>query len=158
MAPRRPLLRLRDKPERQRGNSLQCAALSFACATSPSASEGSLGTAPPSPSLALQACGGSSRVEYILLSLSLREDRLDQPGLVDVGQPFVPAVVAIRQLCVVEAHQVQHGRVQIGDLGAVVDRAVAEIVGGPVGLTAADAGPGEPDTEAVRMMVATVAP
>ena len=48
---------------------------------------------------------------------------------VDVGQAEVAAAVAVRQLLVVEAHQVQDRRVQVVDVDAVLDRVEAELVG-----------------------------
>ena len=45
-----------------------------------------------------------------------------------VGQPEVAAVEAIGELGVVEAEQVQDGRVQVVDADAVFDGLVAEVV------------------------------
>ena len=52
---------------------------------------------------------------------------------VHVGQAEVAAAVAVRQLLVVEAQQVQDRRVQVVDVDPVLDRLEAELVGRPVG-------------------------
>ena len=48
---------------------------------------------------------------------------------VHVGQAEVAAGVAVGQLLVVEAEQVQHRRVQVVDVDLVLDRREAELVG-----------------------------
>ena len=54
----------------------------------------------------------------------------------------------------IEAEQVQDGGVQVVDGGDVLDGLVAELVGGAVAEAALDAGAGQPDGEAVRVVVA----
>ena len=61
------------------------------------------------------------------------------------------------QLLVVQAEQVQHRRVQVGDAACGRRGAVAEVVGRAVGLAALDAAAGQPDAEAVGVVVAAVA-
>ena len=56
----------------------------------------------------------------------------------------------------VEAEQVEDRGVEVGDVAAVGDGVVAEVVGGAVGLAALDPAAGEPDGEAVGVMVAAV--
>jgi len=50
----------------------------------------------------------------------------------------------------------QHGCVQIGGAAPVLDSAVAEVVGGPVNLSALDASSRQPDAKSIGMMVAAV--
>src|SRR5437762_2435215 len=57
----------------------------------------------------------------------------------------------------IEAHQVQHGGVDVGDVVAVLDGVEADLVGDAVGNAALDAAAGQPGAEALRMMVAAVA-
>ena len=47
----------------------------------------------------------------------------------NIGQAFVAAVVAERQLLVVEAEQVQDGGVEVVDVDAALDAVQAELVG-----------------------------
>ena len=60
-----------------------------------------------------------------------------------VGQPEVPAAVTVRQPLVIQPHQVQHGRVQVVDVDAVLDRLEAEFVGRAVRQPALHAAAGE---------------
>ena len=62
----------------------------------------------------------------------LREDLLDHVPL-HVGQPHVAAGVAVGQLLVVEAEQVQDGRVPVVDVDLALDGLVAVVVGPAVG-------------------------
>ena len=48
---------------------------------------------------------------------------------VDVGEAEVAARVAVGQLLVVDAEQMQNGRVQVVDVDAVFDGVHAELVG-----------------------------
>ena len=52
-------------------------------------------------------------------------DDLAHDAAIDVGEAEVAAGVAVRQLGVVEAHQVQQGRVQVVDVDLVLDGAEA---------------------------------
>ena len=65
-----------------------------------------------------------------------------------------PAVVAVRQLRVVEAEQVQDGGVQVVDADAIDGGLVADLVGLAVVDAALDAAAGEPGREGVRVVVA----
>ena len=60
----------------------------------------------------------------------------------------------VHQRLVVQAQQVQDRRVQIGRLRPFLHRPITEIIRGTVGLSAPNAAPGHPDTEAVRMVIA----
>ena len=84
-----------------------------------------------------------------------RQDLLDHLP-VHVGQAEVAAGVAVRQLLVVEAQQVQDRRVQIVDVDLVLDGGEAELVGRAVDVPALDAAAGQPHREAVVVVVAAV--
>ena len=77
-----------------------------------------------------RSLSGSRRFDHAL-SRVLREN-LERHLAGHVGQPEIAAAVAVRQPLVVEAQQVQHGRVQIVDVHAVLDGVVAVVVGGAV--------------------------
>ena len=47
----------------------------------------------------------------------------------DVGEPEIAALEAERQLGVIEAEQVQDGRLQIMDVNAILDSGKAQLVG-----------------------------
>ena len=74
----------------------------------------------------------------------------------DVRQAEVAAAVAIGELGVVDAEQVQHGRVQVVDVHRLLDRLEAEVVGRAVDRSALDAAAGQPHREAERIVVAAV--
>ena len=86
-----------------------------------------------------------------------REQRREDLGVVDVGQPFVAAVQVIGHPAVVEAQQVEDRGVQVGDLDAVFDGVIAQLVGGAVSLAAFDAAAGQPQAEALLVVVAAIA-
>ena len=77
-------------------------------------------------------------------------------GVVDVREPLVAAVVGEGEAVEVEAEQVEDRGVEVGDVAAVGDGVVAEVVGRAVGLAALDSAAGEPDGEAVGVVVAAV--
>src|SRR3954453_23175903 len=85
---------------------------------------------------------------------TLRDDVLDDVAEV-VRKPEIPAVVAVRELLVVEAQQGEDRRVEVVDVDAVLDRAVAELVGRPVREPALDAPAGHPRAEPAAVVVAT---
>ena len=83
----------------------------------------------------------------------LRENVLhDIPS--DVGETEVATVEAIRQLFVVEPHQVQQRGVQIVDVDLLLDRLVAERISGSVMESALHSAAGHPDRESVWVVVA----
>ena len=67
-----------------------------------------------------------------------------------VGEPEIPAGVAVGELFVVEAEQAEHGGVQVVDVHALFHSLKSEFVGGAVNLAALDAAAGQPDGSAVR--------
>ena len=73
---------------------------------------------------------------------------------VDVGEAEVAAAVAEGELLVVEAEQVQDGGVEVVHVDLVLRGLVAEFVGRAMGEAGFHAGAGEPDGEAVRVVVA----
>src|SRR5262245_53401102 len=72
---------------------------------------------------------------------------------VDVRQTEIAALIAIGQAQVVEANQVQDGGMKVMDADAVLGGAVADLVGGAVGVAGLDASAGHPIREGVRVMV-----
>src|SRR5262249_53716927 len=99
----------------------------------------------------------SSRSVGTTVSSRMGEQRLEHLRVVDVGQALVAAVQVIVDLLVVEAEQVQDGGVQVGDQDAVLDGVIAQLVGRAVGLAALDATTGQPEAEALLVMIAAVA-
>src|SRR5215470_10013440 len=85
------------------------------------------------------------------------EDVLDDVS-VDIGQAAVDAVVADGQLLVIDAEQVQDGRVQVVAVRLALGGLVAELVAGAVGHAGLDAGAGEPGDERPAVMVAASCP
>src|SRR3954451_1145022 len=83
----------------------------------------------------------------------LRQDRLDDLPR-DVRQTVVPALEAVGQAFVVEAEQVEDGRLEVVDVDGVVADLVAEVVGAAVGGAGADAAAGHEEGEAVGVVVA----
>ena len=75
-----------------------------------------------------------------------------------IGQPQVAAAVAVGQLLVIEAEQVQDGRVQVVDVDPALDALAAVVVGGAVAKPRLHAAAGQPDREAAVVVVAAVAP
>src|SRR4051812_37657249 len=73
---------------------------------------------------------------------------------VDVGQAEVAAGVAVGQALVVEPEEVKEGGVEVVDVDLVLDGGEAELVGRAVGVTALHAAAGQPDREAVMVVVA----
>lgn len=76
-----------------------------------------------------------------------------------VGQSAIDAVAAERELCVVDAHQVQHRGVDVVDLSRVVSiqRLVAPLIGWAVGDAGLDAAAAQPVAENIRIVVAPFA-
>ena len=63
-------------------------------------------------------------------SLSSRQDVSDDVA-VDVGQAVVTAAEAVGESLVVEAHEVQDGRVEVVNMDLLLGRVPAELVGRP---------------------------
>src|SRR5262249_6532085 len=95
-----------------------------------------------------QRCDGDEPAKFH--SSSSSDDFFDWLTMID----FQPLSAGYFQLARVEAELVQHGRVQIGDVMPVLDGVEADRIGGAVGNAAFDAAAGQPDREAIRMMIA----
>ena len=74
-----------------------------------------------------------------------------------VGEAKVAAAETVGQLLVIEAQQMEHRRVEIINLALVLDGEVTDLVRGAVGGAAFHAAAGEPQAEAERIVVASVA-
>src|SRR6266542_3597892 len=75
---------------------------------------------------------------------------------VHVGQPEVASAVAVGELCVIQAQQVQNRGVQIVDVNLVLHGLEAEIVGSAVGHASFDAAACQPHAETVGIVIATI--
>ena len=75
-----------------------------------------------------------------------------------VGEPHVPAAVAVGEPLVVQPEQVQHRRVQVVRGDRLLFGLVAEVVGGPDRLAALDPGPRHPGRLRPRVVIASHAP
>ena len=75
---------------------------------------------------------------------------------VDVGQAHVAAAEAVGESLVIDAQEVQDRGVEVVDLDLVLDGVVAVVVGGAVDGAAFDPAAGQPDGEAVGVVVAAV--
>lgn len=74
----------------------------------------------------------------------------------DVRQPVVAACVAVRELFVIDAQQVQDCGLEIVDMDWILGNVEAKIIGRSMSVTGFDAATGQPYTKSLRMMVATV--
>lgn len=86
---------------------------------------------------------------------SLRDDVVGDRAM-DIGEAEVASGIAVGELLVIESHEVQDGRVKVVDVHAFVDGGEAEVVAGAVHATAFHAASGEPDGEAVIVVVASL--
>src|SRR5438874_4987764 len=73
---------------------------------------------------------------------------------INVGQTLVAALVEVGQFLVVQAETVQDGRVNVVNVGLLLDGLEAEIVGRAVTHAALDAASGQPHRETIRIVVA----
>ena len=76
--------------------------------------------------------------------------------MLDAGEPLVEALVAVGEPLVVEAEQLQRGRVEVADVNRVLDDVVGKVVGLAVDLAGSGPAAGHPHREAAGMMVAAV--
>src|SRR5262245_62514976 len=74
----------------------------------------------------------------------------------DVGEPEVAALEPVGQSGMVESQEVEDGGVQVVDMDRVLDRVEAQVVGTAERRARLDAAAGQPDREAVGVMVAAV--
>ena len=75
----------------------------------------------------------------------------------DVGEAVVAAVVAVGQLLVVHAEQMENGRVKVVAVDFVFDGFLAKLIGRAVMHTAFHAAAGQPDGKTFGIVVATEA-
>ncbi len=75
---------------------------------------------------------------------------------VNVGETVVAAAVSVRESLVIEAHQVQDGRVQVVDVDLVFHGVPTEVVGGPVDVPGPHPASSDPHGEPERMVLAPV--
>jgi hypothetical protein len=73
-----------------------------------------------------------------------------------IGQAVIPAAVAVRQLLVIEPHEVEDGGVQVVDVHLAVDGGAAVLIGLAVAESLLDAAAGHPHGEAGGIVVAAV--
>ena len=72
---------------------------------------------------------------------------------VHIGQAVVPALVAIGDPPVIEAEEMEEGRVEVVDVHGIFDDFVSEVVGPSMNGPAGDASSGEPDGERIALMI-----
>lgn len=76
---------------------------------------------------------------------------------VHLGQTHILAIVPVCQARVINPEEVQDRRVEVVHAHLVLDRKVAELVRCTVGIAALDASASQPQSESIRVVVATVA-
>src|SRR5213593_782271 len=94
-------------------------------------------------------------IAHLALGILRSRDDLPDHVAVDIRESEIAAIVAIGELFVIEAEQVQDGGVQVMNMDLVFHRAIAEFIGGPEGLAAPDATAGQPNAKRPAVMVAT---
>ena len=75
---------------------------------------------------------------------------------VDVGEAEVATGVAVGELFVIEAEEVEHGGVEVVDVDLVFDGLEAEVISRAVNVAAFGSAASHPSGEAVVVVVATV--
>ena len=73
----------------------------------------------------------------------------------EIGEAVVASVVTESELFVINAEQVEHRRMQIIHVDPVFDGLVAELIGRAVMHAALHAAAGHPESEAVRIVIAS---
>src|SRR5437867_1849789 len=84
-------------------------------------------------------------------------DKLLDDVAMHVRQTAVDAIVAKRQLLVVDAEQVEYGRVDVVTIGRLLRRLVRPLIARPIGHAALDAAADKPVCERERIVVAALA-
>src|SRR5438045_3815314 len=72
----------------------------------------------------------------------------------NIGQPIVPAFVAVSQALVVDPEVLQQRRVEVMHAHGVFGDVVSEIIGLAMDIPGLEAAAGDPDGEALGMMIA----
>ena len=105
------------------------------------------------------AFGSSDRVFVVRGRRERTRARSGQNAVDDVsvyvGQTEVASCMAVGQALVIETHEVEHRRVEVVHVNPVANGGVAELVRCAVRDAAAHATAGEPDGEAVVVVIAT---
>ena len=83
-------------------------------------------------------------------------EQITDDASVNVGQSEVAAGVAVSQGFMIEPHQMQNCRVQVVHVDFVLHGVIAEFVGLAVRDARLDSATGQPDREAVRVVISTV--
>src|SRR5579863_3517888 len=73
-----------------------------------------------------------------------------------IGEPEIPAGVAVGEFLVIESEQVQQRRVQVMHVYLVLRGGEAELVGRSMDVAAFDAATGDPHREAIGIMVPAI--
>ncbi len=108
---------------------------------------------------------GEYRSSHVLIVLTRRGTNPDRNSLgsrqyllddlaTDSGQTVIEALVEVGQSRVVQAHQVEDGGVEVGDMATVVDGIETELVGRSNGLATLDPRTGQPHCETVGIVIA----
>src|ERR1700679_1766322 len=73
-----------------------------------------------------------------------------------VRQAEISSTITVGKLGVIDTHQVENGGVQVVHMHPLIDALPPEIIGGAIGHPALHAAAGQPDCEAVRIVIAPV--
>ena len=101
---------------------------------------------------------GGSRLAYLWAGRGLGDglgDNLFYDLAVHIGESEIAALEPVREFLVVDAEEVEHGRVHVVDVDDVLDRVVAEVVRRAVRDAALNAATGHPDGKSLDVMVAS---
>src|SRR5881396_160014 len=108
------------------------------------------GRYPEARCLARRNCAaGAPEAHSRSLQSRLGQRLLNHAPVEHTGQTLIEPLVEIRELRVVEAHQVKNRRVQIADVTGLFDGPEPDFVGSADGLATLDAAAGQPHREAV---------
>src|SRR5260221_20361 len=86
-------------------------------------------------------------------SLLCSNDNLLRDYAGHIGQPEIPTAVAKSQSFVVEPEQVEHRRVKVVNVHAVLNRVIADLIGCAVNESAFHSTAGHPDRVPVRIVI-----
>src|SRR5688572_3013404 len=92
-------------------------------------------TKPANPSRS-RRLGGSALIGLVII---LRNDVADDGAALRAGEPDVQALILHRELCCVDAKQIQHRCMAIMHADGILDSRIPQIVGGAVGQAFLDA-------------------
>lgn len=74
---------------------------------------------------------------------------------VDIGEAIVAALGMESQAFVIEAHEMEHGGLDIVNVDGILNDVETELIGSTDGLASFDAASGHPDGEGLWMVVTT---